>query len=67
MQLDATEGIRVNVLLRYDPGYNEGKFVASNVRRQLELAPDFGDSIGVNFKMDKTIKITSKMIEQRPL
>ncbi|KAM7534344.1 hypothetical protein Aperf_G00000106669 [Anoplocephala perfoliata] len=58
-QIGATEGIRVHALLKYDPGYNEAKLNASNVRRQLELAPDYGNSMGINFRMDKTINITN--------
>ncbi|KAM3177512.1 hypothetical protein ACTXT7_004384 [Hymenolepis weldensis] len=52
------EGMRLRVLLKFDPGYNETAFDAANVRKDLEISPHFSSFVGGDFSRDKTINIT---------
>ncbi|VDL63388.1 unnamed protein product [Hymenolepis diminuta] len=56
------EGMRLKVLLKFDPKYNETAFDAANVIEVLQTAPYFSHFIRGDFVRDKTANITSKFL-----
>ncbi|VDK37067.1 unnamed protein product [Taenia asiatica] len=54
VRVDNQEGIRVTLMLKFDPGNNPKVFQGVEVQRHLELSP-----INIDFDADETISITN--------
>lgn len=55
VRVDGQEGVRVTMMLKFDPGDNPQVFQEAEVRRHLESSP-----INIDFDSEETISVTSK-------
>ena len=61
VQVNDRDAIRVTVLLKFDPGSKLDSFNAYEIRRQIELAPEFPGIVGIDLGVDKTATFASKI------